>query len=107
MDSAQGCAVMRLSDLRDKEVRTLDGEKLGRVHEVHCERGRVTALMCGAGGFFERWTDKRAGRRVPWECVRKVGEHDIVVTLAPKQGKSSGSRTRPRTRQASARRSKR
>ena len=29
---------MRLSELRDKKVRTLDGETLGRVHEVHCDR---------------------------------------------------------------------
>ena len=98
---------MRLSDLRDKEVLTLDGEKLGRVHEVHCERGRVTALMCGAGGLFERWTDKRAGRRVPWECVRKVGEREIVVTVEPPQRKPSGSRTPRRTPRPSGRRSKR
>jgi len=96
---------MRLSDLRDKEVRTLDGEKLGRVHDIHCEKGRVTALMCGAGGFFERWTDKRAGRRVPWDWVRKVGEREIVV--APPQRKPNGSRTPRRTPRPSGPRSKR
>jgi len=94
---------MRLSDLRDKEVRTLGGEKLGRVHEVHCEQGRVIALMCGAGGLFERWTDKRGGRRVPWDCVSKVGDREILVAT----DKPSGSRTRRRTRPASGRRSKR
>ena len=35
---------MRLSDLRDAKVQTLDGKTLGRVHEVHCEGGRITAL---------------------------------------------------------------
>jgi YlmC/YmxH family sporulation protein len=94
---------MRLSDLRDKEVVIADGKKLGRVHEVHCEEGRVTALMCGPGGFFERWTDKSAGRRVPWESVRKVGEREILVATE----KPSDSRTPRRTRQASGRRSKR
>ena len=29
--------MIRLSGLRDAKVRTLDGETLGRVHEVHCE----------------------------------------------------------------------
>ena len=33
---------MRLSDLRDKPVRNLDGGRLGTVHEVHCEKGIVT-----------------------------------------------------------------
>ena len=37
LDSAKGRAVMRLSDLRDKKIRSLEGETLGRVHEVHCE----------------------------------------------------------------------
>ena len=38
---------MRLTDLRDKKVRSLDGETLGRVHEVHCDGGKVVAIMCG------------------------------------------------------------
>jgi sporulation protein YlmC with PRC-barrel domain len=44
--------LIRLSDLRDAKVRTLDGETLGRVHEVHCDNGRVIALMCGPGSFI-------------------------------------------------------
>ena len=38
---------MRLSDLRGKKVTGLDGEALGRVHEVHCDNGRIVALMVG------------------------------------------------------------
>ena len=72
--------MMRLSDLRDKKIRTLDGELLGRVHEVHCEKGQVVALVCGSGGFIERWTAKPHGRRIPWECVRKVEADQIIVT---------------------------
>ena len=53
--------MMRLTDLRHAKVRTLDGEKLGRVFEVHCDSGQITALSCGAGGFIERLTGKRAG----------------------------------------------
>jgi sporulation protein YlmC with PRC-barrel domain len=101
---------MRLSDLRDKKIRTLDGDILGRVHEVHCEAGRVTALMCGPGSFIERLTARRAGRRIPWECVRKVDRDQIVVTPDPPQRmvkKPAASRNRKRTRRPSAPRSKR
>jgi sporulation protein YlmC with PRC-barrel domain len=100
---------MRLSDLRDKEVRTLDGESLGRVHEVHCDEGRVTALMIGAGSLIERLSAKRAGRRIPWECVRKVSDREIVVTPDPPRRivNPSGSRSRRRTPRASGRRSRR
>jgi sporulation protein YlmC with PRC-barrel domain len=98
---------MMLSDLRDKEVKTLDGERLGRIHEVHCDGGHVTALMCGTGSFIERWTGKRAGRRIPWECVRRVTEREVVVTPDPPQRKPSGSRSPRRTRPTSGRRSRR
>ena len=100
---------MRLSDLRDKVIRTLDGEKLGRVHEVHCEKGRITALTCGAGSFLERLTARKHGRRIPWECVRRVDAHQVVVTPDPPQrkSKSGAARSQQGTRQPSAPRSKR
>jgi sporulation protein YlmC with PRC-barrel domain len=101
---------MRLSDLRDTIVRDLDGRKLGRVHEVHCEKGRITALMCGSGGLIERWTGKTDGRRIPWESVRKMGKREIVVSFdQPKRSASKPSvpRSRQGTRRPSAPRSKR
>jgi sporulation protein YlmC with PRC-barrel domain len=101
--------VIRLSDFRDAEVRSLDGEKLGRVHEIHCDRGRVIAIMCGPGSFIERLTARKKGRRIPWEYVKKVEPGRITVAPDPPQrkAKSSGSRSRRRTPQASARRSRR
>jgi sporulation protein YlmC with PRC-barrel domain len=71
--------VIRLSDLRNKRLCSLDGEVLGRVHEVHCENGTVTALMCGPGSFIERWTARRSGRRIPWEAVRRIGREAVIV----------------------------
>src|SRR4051812_18400543 len=107
MGPAHGSTLMLLSDLRDKPVRALDGKRLGRVHEVHCEKGRVVALVCGARSLIERWTDKPAGRRIPWEWVRKVAANEIVVALDAAERRASGSRSRRRTRPASGRRSTR
>jgi sporulation protein YlmC with PRC-barrel domain len=103
---------MRLTDLRDKKVVTLDGEKLGRIHEVHCDNEQVTALMTGPGSFIERLTAKKQGRRIPWECVVKIEPKQVVVTADPPQRKSAGkkpnaTRNRQGTRQPSGQRSKR
>jgi sporulation protein YlmC with PRC-barrel domain len=98
---------MRLSDLSDAKVKTLDGETIGRVHEVHCDGGRIVALTCGPGSFIERLTARKHGRRIPWEFVRRVSEKEVVVTPDPPQRKVSGSQTRRRTPQASGPRSKR
>jgi len=109
MDSPLGRDVMRLTDLRDKKVKSLDGETLGRVHDVHCEKGRVVALMCGAASLIERWTAKRKGRRIPWECVVKVDLRHIVISPEPPKRKprSGAARSRQGTRRPSAPRSKR
>jgi sporulation protein YlmC with PRC-barrel domain len=81
---------MRLTDLRDKPVRNLDGKRLGTVHEVHCEKGVVTAVMIGPGSFIERLTARPHGGRVPWECVRKVeADRIIVATDALRRKKKS------------------
>ena len=108
MDPTEGGVVMRLSDLQGKAVRSSDGERLGRVHEVHCDEGRVVALMCGPGSFFERLTAKKEGRRIPWEYVRRVDADGVVVSRDPPQRKApNASRSRPDTRRPTAPRSKR
>lgn len=99
--------MIRLSDLRDSKVCTSDGKELGRLHEVHCDGGRVTAIMVGPGSFIERLTARKKGRRVPWEYVEKVEQGRIIVAPDPPQRNSSGSRTRRRTPRASGQRSKR
>jgi sporulation protein YlmC with PRC-barrel domain len=101
---------MRLSDLRDAKIRTVDGERLGRVHEVHTDTGRVTAIVCGTGGWIERLTAKKEGRRIPWGCVVKVDRKGVVVTSDPPQQKSkkaSAPRSRQGTRRPSGQPSKR
>lgn len=103
MDSAEGGLLMRLSDLQDAKVRTLDGERLGRVHEVHVEDGRVIALTSGPGSFVERLTAKKHGRRIPWECVVKIERNQVVVVPNPPQRRSSGKSTEARTRQGTRR----
>jgi len=80
MDSAIGRAMIRLSDLRDKKVVTSSGASLGRVHEVHCDGGRIVALMCGSPSFIERLTARTRGRRVPWESVTRIDGDQVVVT---------------------------
>jgi len=71
--------MIRLSDLHGRRVRRENGEKLGRVYEVHIADSRVTALTCGASGFLQRLTAARSGHRVPWEQVVKVTPKEIII----------------------------
>ncbi len=98
---------MRLSDFQNAEVRTLDGDAVGRVHEVHCDGGRIVALTCGAGSLIERLTARNKGRRIPWEYVKRVEHGRITVAPDPPRRSPSDSRNPRRTPRPSARRSKR
>ena len=70
---------MRLCELYDAHVRTAGGAKLGRVHEVIVEDGRVTELGVGARNILERLMGRRRGRHVKWEKVKKIERGTIVV----------------------------
>lgn len=74
---------MRLSDLRDAKLRRLDGKLLGKVHEVHCDDGRITALSYGPASFLERLTANSRGKRIAWGCVRRVERDQIIVASGP------------------------
>lgn len=103
---------MRLTDLQDKKVRSVDGQTLGRVHEVHCDNGKVVAIMCGPGSFIERLTARTEGRRIPWDMVLRVEDKAVVIASDPPRRKPNArtcaaSRSRQDTRPASGRRSTR
>lgn len=70
---------MRLSNLRNCKVKTLDGETIGRVHEVHCNDCRVVCLVCGTHSLIERLTAKTHGRKIPWEDVVRVEKDAVVI----------------------------
>jgi sporulation protein YlmC with PRC-barrel domain len=90
---------MRLSDLLEAEVRTEEGEKLGRVHDVrvrHLERRtpdgyalRLVGLVIGGRGIRERLGIDVARTAAPiaarelveWERVLDVDGERGVVTV--------------------------
>ncbi|MFL5295111.1 MAG: PRC-barrel domain-containing protein [Phenylobacterium sp.] len=71
--------MIRSADLQGKPVRTEDGERLGRVSEIHVVDGQVTVLVCGGRGLLQRFRAARGGRRVRWEDVRRLTDREIVV----------------------------
>jgi sporulation protein YlmC with PRC-barrel domain len=77
---------MRLGELYDAPVRTEDGERLGCVHEVYAEGGRVVKLGVGAANLLERLLYRRRGRQVAWDDVVAIEGGTIIV--AAKKRKS-------------------
>jgi sporulation protein YlmC with PRC-barrel domain len=75
--------MIRISRFDGMPVRREDGERLGRVHEVHADGGEVKALVCGSGGLLQRLSQSRRGLRIPWSEVKAIGPDGVVVRTRP------------------------
>ncbi|MDB5693223.1 MAG: hypothetical protein JWO81_2286 [Alphaproteobacteria bacterium] len=71
--------MIRLGRLYDATVVTVAGKRLGTVHEVTIEAGRVKELGVGAANFLERLFARREGRHVAWDKVKKIEGRTIIV----------------------------
>jgi len=72
-------AVNRISAFDDLVVRSADGARLGRVHEIHATNGRITELVYGTKGLIERLTGKAEPTKVAWSSVARVARTGIVL----------------------------
>jgi sporulation protein YlmC with PRC-barrel domain len=83
----------RLSDLLGREVVDESGRRLGRVHDVVCDRqpaeARVSSLLVGSAGLFSRLglSGGRRADRIDWQDVRRIESHRIVVLAGVRVGR--------------------
>jgi sporulation protein YlmC with PRC-barrel domain len=70
--------MIRGTDLQGKQVRSESGKGFGPVFEIELKQGRVEALICGTGGFWQRLMSAHTGHRIAWNRVRRVGKEIII-----------------------------
>jgi sporulation protein YlmC with PRC-barrel domain len=70
---------MKLSALINLPVRDANGQVLGRLHEIHAVDGKVTELVYGPAGLFERLTGRAQPKTIPWSRVGRVDGKGIVL----------------------------
>jgi sporulation protein YlmC with PRC-barrel domain len=71
--------MIRSAELQGKRLKSADGRRLGRVHEIHIRDGEVIALTCGAASLLQRFVNSERGRRVPWPEVAEVTDRAIIL----------------------------
>ena len=71
---------MRLGALINLPVMDANGQKLGRLHEIHATGGKITELVYGPAGLFERLTGKVQPTKVSWSRVSRLGPNDIKLS---------------------------
>lgn len=72
-----GRDVILVSDLNQHWVLGADGRRLGRLHELEAENGRVERIVFGKAGFMERMTGRSAPTKRPWADVLKIDKEGI------------------------------
>jgi len=76
----------KISELADKDIVNLaDGAKLGAIKDVHIdgETGQVLALVLEGERKFFRLLNTGRDVVVPWEKVRRIGVHTVLVEIEP------------------------
>ena len=63
-------------------INVCDARKLGHIcnYEIDLCSGRITAIFVPSDSGLLSFT-RRGDIRIPWECIRKVGEDAILVEL--------------------------
>ena len=68
---------MLVSQLNQHWVLGADGRRLGRLHELEAENGKVERIVFGRAGFIERMTGWSEPNKRPWSDVVKIDKEGI------------------------------
>ncbi|MDR0957907.1 MAG: YlmC/YmxH family sporulation protein [Clostridiales bacterium] len=73
---------MRLYEIKQKEVINVrDGDRLGLVSDLNIDEtcGKICELIIPAPGRILGVFGREQEYRIPWSCVRKLGDDLIIV----------------------------
>ena len=70
---------MKLSGLIGLPVLDAAGRRLGRLHEIRAVGGRLSELVYGPAGMFERMTGRVEPTSVPWSRIDKVTAGGVLL----------------------------
>ncbi|GHV41525.1 hypothetical protein FACS189490_08610 [Clostridia bacterium] len=73
---------MRMYELKQKEVINVrDGDRLGLVSDLEIDEtcGKIRELIVPAPGRILGMFGREQEYRIPWACVKKIGEDLIIV----------------------------
>ena len=79
----QGDVVMRLCELREKEVNVCDCKRLGCVVDVDIDikDGKVLAIIIPGPGKICGFLGTDCEFVIPWHCIKKIGPDIILVEM--------------------------
>ena len=72
---------MRLSELQNKDIITLDGKLVGNIIDIVLEDGKVKYLVVEKSKFLLSMFSSKDELEIKWEQIKKIGEDVILITI--------------------------
>lgn len=72
---------MRLSELQNKDIVTVDGKLIGNIVDIVIENGSVKSLVIEKSKFFLSMFSSKDEFEIKWSQIKKIGEDVILVGL--------------------------
>ena len=72
---------MRLSELQDKDIVTLDGRLVGNIVDIIIMDGKVEGLIVEKNKFFVSMISSKNEVEIKWHQIKTIGDDVILVEI--------------------------
>ncbi len=72
---------MRLSELQNKDIVTIDGKLIGNIVDIVIENGVIKTMVVEKGKFIISLFSSKNEQEIKWEMIKTIGDDVILVGL--------------------------
>lgn len=72
---------MRLSELQNKDIVTIDGRLVGNIVDIIIENGIIKSMVVEKSKFFLSMFSSKDELEIKWEQIKTIGDDVILVGL--------------------------
>lgn len=73
---------MRLSELQDKDIVTLDGRLVGNIVDIVISDGKIEGMIVEKNKFLISMISSRNEVEIKWQNIKTIGDDVILVDIA-------------------------
>lgn len=70
---------MKLSELQNKDIISLDGKLIGNIIDVNIIDGKIISLVVEKSKFFFSFFSQNSLEEIKWEQIKTIGDDVIII----------------------------
>ncbi len=72
---------MRLSELQNKNIVTLDGRLVGNIVDIVIKDGTIDCIIAEKSNLFISWLSSKNEIEIKWGQIKTIGDDVILVEI--------------------------